>query len=562
MPYDSAAPTLAEVADRVRASKLSESRKRDLLSALRRVAELLKTELRHVPADVASLREKLAPMTPAEAGVSAKTLANLRANLLAAVATSGIGMRIAAHKKARSPSWVRLLEAAPLSARHGLSRFSAWCSEREIAPEAVDMATFESFEAAVRSQTLARSPEANFRKARRIWNVLARHHALPCVEQFPDRRKPRLDWDGLPASFRADVDAHLDWAGGTDPFAEDVRPRPLSPGSLRLRRQYIHSAAASLVDAGWPAGKIQDLSTLTAPDAFRALMRHRHDANGKVANAYNESLGKALVAIAAEWTRPDTARLAELKFLRARLPTIHAGLTQKNKALLRVFDDPRQLQKLLELPKFLWRSVSKLQDPARRLSDAQAAVAIAILIYAPMRISNLTGLALGVNVFMPSGNDRETLIELDAATMKNREPFTIVLPKSVTAMLRAYETMAREVWAASNRHLFINCDGTRKATAGVAHIIQRTLQKRLGVKMTPHQFRHLAAKILLDAEPGAYEGVRQLLGQKNLKTTVTYYAGLDTKRAGRMHAEAIERRLAQRASSKRATGKPFRRETV
>ena len=57
--------------------------------------------------------------------------------------------------------------------------------------------------------------------------------------------------------------------------------------------------------------------------------------------------------------------------------------------------------------------------------------------------------------------------------------------------------------------------------------------------MTPHQFRHLAAKIELDGKPGAYELVRQLLGHKNLKTTVNNYCGLDTKRAGRAHAELI-----------------------
>jgi hypothetical protein len=36
-------------------------------------------------------------------------------------------------------------------------------------------------------------------------------------------------------------------------------------------------------------------------------------------------------------------------------------------------------------------------------------------------------------------------------------------------------------------------------------------------EFTPHQFRHLAAKIVLDANAGAYELVRQLLGHKNLQ---------------------------------------------
>ena len=61
------------------------------------------------------------------------------------------------------------------------------------------------------------------------------------------------------------------------------------------------------------------------------------------------------------------------------------------------------------------------------------------------------------------------------------------------------------------------------------------------MKITPHQFRHLAAKIALDANPGAYELVRQLLGHKNLRTTTNNYAGIDTRRAGRAHADLIMR---------------------
>jgi integrase len=67
----------------------------------------------------------------------------------------------------------------------------------------------------------------------------------------------------------------------------------------------------------------------------------------------------------------------------------------------------------------------------------------------------------------------------------------------------------------------------------------KAVRRHLGVKMTSHQFRHVVAKILLDDNPGAYELVRQLMGHKNLKTTTTFYTGLDTKRAGRAHAELV-----------------------
>ena len=80
--------------------------------------------------------------------------------------------------------------------------------------------------------------------------------------------------------------------------------------------------------------------------------------------------------------------------------------------------------------------------------------------------------------------------------------------------------------------------------------------------MTPHQFRHLAAKIILDNNPGAFELVRQLLGHKNLKTTTNFYAGIDTRRAGRAHADLIMKLRESKLSRgrRRRTRTPQRQE--
>ena len=81
--------------------------------------------------------------------------------------------------------------------------------------------------------------------------------------------------------------------------------------------------------------------------------------------------------------------------------------------------------------------------------------------------------------------------------------------------------------------------GRPRTQATITVAIEKTVLRSLGVKLTPHQFRHLAAKINLDANPGAYELVRQLLGHKNMKTTTNFYAGIDTRRAGRAHADLL-----------------------
>ena len=58
----------------------------------------------------------------------------------------------------------------------------------------------------------------------------------------------------------------------------------------------------------------------------------------------------------------------------------------------------------------------------------------------------------------------------------------------------------------------------------------RYAKSRAGITLTPHQFRHLAAKIMLDANSGNFAGVGQLLGHKNSKTTMMY-AGIQNSAA-------------------------------
>ena len=67
------------------------------------------------------------------------------------------------------------------------------------------------------------------------------------------------------------------------------------------------------------------------------------------------------------------------------------------------------------------------------------------------------------------------------------------------------------------------------------------MRRYAGADLSPHQLRHLAAKILLDDSPGAFELVKQLLGHENLKTTVNAYAGIDTRRACRHHYRLLEK---------------------
>jgi integrase len=98
--------------------------------------------------------------------------------------------------------------------------------------------------------------------------------------------------------------------------------------------------------------------------------------------------------------------------------------------------------------------------------------------------------------------------------------------------------------------LFVNVDGTPKVKQALGALITNCVRRRAGIALTPHQTRHLSAKVLLDDQPGAFETVRQILGHKNLHHTVLAYAGIDSRRAGRHHQHLIEKALSSQNPSR------------
>ena len=70
--------------------------------------------------------------------------------------------------------------------------------------------------------------------------------------------------------------------------------------------------------------------------------------------------------------------LTELKRLTGKVPMPASGLTPKNKASLRQFDDPAVLQRLIDLPNRLWVEVKREANPNfRTLAKAQVALGVA-----------------------------------------------------------------------------------------------------------------------------------------------------------------------------------------
>jgi integrase len=208
------------------------------------------------------------------------------------------------------------------------------------------------------------------------------------------------------------------------------------------------------------------------------------------------------------------------------------------------FDDPRVVEKFVSLPPLLWNKAERIKKTAstNRIAKkahllVQSAVAIEILTFAPMRLSNLQGLRLDEHINWMGQRAR---ISIPRQQVKNNQALEYLLPESLSKRIKDYLSNHRGYLGDSDSpYLFQGRSGQPKDCSTLRNQIRNTLWNEAAIKLTPHQFRHAAAKILLDTKPGYYEVVRKVLGHKSLTTTYNHYAGAETQAAINLYDDVI-----------------------
>jgi hypothetical protein len=287
-----------------------------ILSAINTFAKLVERIPAMIPLDLTGIRATLDSMVPAEAKVSRKRWANLRSDLAAAVEASGLQPMLKTAYVGLDEVWSTLLQSVPdRRVRNGLSRLARWASLRGISPEAVDDTVTERFVAELEATSLVRNISSLHRSVTRTWNILIRLQPGQNLQtlEVPPTNEPaerRLSWERLPASFREDVEHHLAWCAVPDPLDENARPRALAPRSLRLRRDYIHSAVSAAHAAGVDVRFWTSLTNLVDLETAKALLRQRWAEGERALTAYTHGIAVTLVAIAAEWVKAPADAIA------------------------------------------------------------------------------------------------------------------------------------------------------------------------------------------------------------------------------------------------------------
>jgi integrase len=243
-----------------------------------------------------------------------------------------------------------------------------------------------------------------------------------------------------------------------------------------------------------------------------------------------------LISVARHEVKVGDKHLEALQAFCKRLDDGSPGMSDKNKTRLRQFDDPQHVWDLLGLPQALLDKAKKeVKREAGVVSQAaalryQTALAIELLLMIPMRRENLTRLT--VEKHIDRRRNGTALIIIPGTEVKNGVSIEAALPAHVIKMLDDYMKAYQPVLAkGASPWVFPGLPGRPKSRERMAFQVSETIKKEIGLQMHMHLFRHFAAKIYLDRNPGGYGVVQKLHGHKSIETTIRSYCGAEVKSA-------------------------------
>ncbi len=519
-------------------TSLTSQRRRDLCSSVRSLGKWFGRDLDSLPASRSCLRALFRDFHPQHVGISQKRVQNVQSDLNFVLDTFVPGSKRATHLAEMTPEWKALWNRLPGKyPRTALARLMRYCSAQGISPDEVSDDVSQRFLAALEEENLTKKPRTAHQTACRVWNRMRQEvdgwprYALS-VPRY--RETYGLPWSAFPRSFREEADAYVDALSGRDLLADSAPLKPVKPRTAETRRDQIQRFASALVQRGHAPEAITDLRYLVDIDNFKEGLRFFLDRNGNRTSGFIGDMAYALRTIGLKWVKVDKAHEHELQRIYRRLAVADQGLTEKNRTCLRQFDDEQSVSWLISYPVNVIETVERKSHWTR--TDAlsvQIAVAVLILIHAPMRLHNLASLNLARHArWRTQGKNRILSLSIPRHEVKNEENLEYELPHPVATFIQVYIDRYRPLISPNpGPWLFPGRTGSHKRPDSLGKQIHRQVWQRTGLRLTPHQFRHAMAKIYLDRRPGEYEVVRRVLGHRSAETTYRYYAGAETKAA-------------------------------
>jgi integrase len=440
-----------------------------------------------------------------------------------------------------TPAWSTQCDrVANKHARFFIRTLASFCSSKGIEPEHVDEAALKAFEAAIRASTKKR-PTQFIRETRKTWNRMSA--TLPGwpqtqLEVADSRINPSVAPEGLPESFILDVEAFLNRCSNGGRF-KPLRKGPRADATKIDTRRKIFQLVTMLGSKGWDMSTLSGLKDLVMdPKALDTILDTMWDNGAGEECAHHYNRVRLLKAIANDWAHTGEEILEQLKEAERAFRKTTDGLTERNKAKIRQFADENNIRRLVMLPANVVEELRPEQPTLGEAIVVQSALAVSILLAAPVRAKNLASIDITKHIHRVS--ETNCYLVFPENEVKNRVDLEYPLPLATIELLDLYLKVYRPLLLAEETDaLFISRSGRQKTAAELGAQIPRFIKDYLGIDLNLHLFRHLAAFLFLKKYPGEYETVRKLLNHKSSRTTMKFYVELNNIEAFKRFDEIV-----------------------
>ena len=534
---------------------LTQRRRQDIASALRTLAKLTNRPLSAHLSNVRAVRRLLDAVKPALHGLSQGRWANVRSLIFRGLDIAGVERRRHGDCSPVSVAWGALL--APLRARPlrvAIMPFARYCTPLGIDPAQVAQTTFNDYGTYLEQLSSRTRPREAHLDLRRAWNRAGEENypVWPSIRFAVDDRRPRYSrsWSDFPASLKEDVDKMIKDATRRVSLSGQ---KPIRPISAKAREIHLRALASAVVASGRNPSSLRSITDLVDVGVVAAGLEHILARLGKN-TVHVHQIAKITCTLARRWVKVSKSHQDQLEAIRKNLDPGRHGMTEKNRATLRVFEDPNIVARFDSLPARVWSKAPRPED--MKVSDAvrlQVAFAIELQTFAPLRPHNLANINVDRNIIdQGHGRHRSVHLFFPKCEVKNEVELEFHLQKSTIGLLDRYLRDVRpRLLRAPSSWLFPGEGDGPKGASLLGEQIADLVSAEVGVRVTAHQFRHLAGYLYLKVNPGAHEIVRRLLGHRSIDTTLRFYAGME-------HAEAV-RHFDRHVEQRRADVRPTRR---
>jgi integrase len=336
----------------------------------------------------------------------------------------------------------------------------------------------------------------------------------------------QLPWSILPLDAWPAADA-LDWTSAT------------SPASIFDDRRSLDNRPAvqqRVLCAAW--GRWLGYLTVEGTDITTGGADHL---KRQTILKYVDALSRHLSRVTVRSYLTSFLIVAEHMFQPERLCELNAIVRLLQKRISPVGDNDPELIDSVTLNKAVDRMLidaSLISDTYKRAGHYRDALAIKMLIYTPLRISNLGSLRIGKEINKIGDQFR---ITIPAQAAKARRPLTYPVSVSLTPLIDTYLDVHRPRllecrgmhWQANAENAFwISRDGGPQSPRTLSRHIGDLTEVYMGERISPHRFRRVAATSIAVMAPNKTNLIMSVLGQSDLTMAEKHYNRAGTIEAG------------------------------